>query len=103
MKTLTLLNEVEAKRHRLLGYEKRRAPRRVSILAWKEVAETVTANSTIPQTAEQCCKKLNDLTRSARIKMAHNAQEHLLTRDGGVAFRKNLNEYGEGKAAGGNQ
>ncbi|XP_048398463.2 uncharacterized protein LOC125457839 [Stegostoma tigrinum] len=91
----TLLNEVEAKRHRLLGYEKRRAPRKVSILAWKEVAETVTANSTIPRTAEQCRKKLNDLTRSARIKMAHNARERLLTRDGGVAFLKDLNEYEE--------
>ncbi|XP_041035007.1 uncharacterized protein LOC121272415 [Carcharodon carcharias] len=90
-----LLNEVEAKRHRLLGYDKRRAPRKVSILAWKEVAETVTANSTIPRTAEQCRKKLNDLTRSARIKMAHNAQERLLTRDGGVAFLKDLNEYEE--------
>ncbi|XP_078064683.1 uncharacterized protein LOC144490863 [Mustelus asterias] len=91
----TLLNEVEAKRHRLLGYDRRRAPRKVSILAWKEVAETVTANSIIPRTAEQCRKKLNDLTRSARIKMAHNARERLLTRDGGVAFLKDLNEYEE--------
>ncbi|XP_067898172.1 uncharacterized protein [Heterodontus francisci] len=92
-----LLNEVEAKRHRLLGYDKRRAPRKVSILAWKEVAEAVTANSTVPRTAEQCRKKLNDLTRSARSKMAHNARERSLTRlsGGGVAFLKDLNEYEE--------
>ncbi|GCB71180.1 hypothetical protein scyTo_0005869 [Scyliorhinus torazame] len=91
----TLLNEVEAKRYRLLGYDKRRVPGKVSILAWKEVAETVTANSIIPRTAEQCRKKLNDLTRSARIKMAHNARERLLTRVGRVPFLKALNEYEE--------
>uniref|UniRef100_UPI00398F3703 uncharacterized protein isoform X3 n=1 Tax=Pristiophorus japonicus TaxID=55135 RepID=UPI00398F3703 len=92
-----LLDEVEAKRRRLIGNVKCRAPRKDSLLAWNEVAEALSANSTVPRSAEQCRKKLSDLTRSAKSKMAHNARELLLTGGGvgGVAFLKEMSEQEE--------
>ncbi|XP_051900676.1 uncharacterized protein LOC127586608 [Pristis pectinata] len=87
-----LLNEVELRRHRLLGNGKSRAPRRVSMFAWKEVAEVVSRNSTVPRSAEQCRKKLNDLSRAARSKLIHNKRSK---NEGTMVCLKKLTEYEE--------
>ncbi|GCB75652.1 uncharacterized protein [Scyliorhinus torazame] len=72
----TLLHEVEKRKIQILGRGKTKAPRKIQSVAWKQVAEKLSASSEIPRTPEQCRKKLCDLMRSARAKHAHNAREH---------------------------
>ncbi|XP_041069261.1 zinc finger protein 99-like isoform X3 [Carcharodon carcharias] len=89
-----LLTEVEARRNRILGGGKVKPPRKVQSIAWKEVATVVSTNSTVRRTVDQCRKKLHDLMRAARAKLAHNAQERLLI-GGHVPYIKDLTDQEE--------
>ncbi|XP_067838594.1 reelin domain-containing protein 1-like [Heptranchias perlo] len=61
-----LLDDVEIRCQRLLGNERSRAPCKISMVTWREVAETLTTASTVPRTVDQCRKKYNDLTRAGK-------------------------------------
>ncbi|XP_067833407.1 uncharacterized protein [Heptranchias perlo] len=66
-----LVEQVRAHREVLFPSDGRKMPRQTLRQAWREVALHVNFKSITPRTWLQCRKKFNDLTRTARDKLAH--------------------------------
>lgn len=70
-----LLEQVKARREVFFPADGRPLLRHTLRQAWKELALSVNARSHSPRTGEQCRQKFNDLTRTARDKLAHRKRE----------------------------
>ncbi|XP_059820618.1 myb-related transcription factor, partner of profilin-like isoform X3 [Hypanus sabinus] len=66
-----LVEQVRAHKEVLFPSDGRKMPRQTLRQAWREVALYVNLKSVTPRTWLQCRKKFNDLTRTARDKLAH--------------------------------
>ncbi|XP_067874872.1 uncharacterized protein [Heterodontus francisci] len=66
-----LVEQVRAHKEVLFPSDGRKMPRQTLRQAWREVALYVNLKSITPRTWLQCRKKFNDLTRTARDKLAH--------------------------------
>uniref|UniRef100_UPI00398EBF59 myb-related transcription factor, partner of profilin-like isoform X2 n=1 Tax=Pristiophorus japonicus TaxID=55135 RepID=UPI00398EBF59 len=66
-----LVEQVRAHKEVLFPSDGRKMPRQTLRQAWREVALYVNMKSVTPRTWLQCRKKFNDLTRTARDKLAH--------------------------------
>ncbi|XP_069771622.1 uncharacterized protein [Narcine bancroftii] len=66
-----LVEQVRAHKEVLFPADGRKMPRQTLRQAWREVALYVNLKSITPRTWLQCRKKFNDLTRTARDKLAH--------------------------------
>ncbi|XP_078284981.1 uncharacterized protein LOC144610265 [Rhinoraja longicauda] len=69
-----LVEQVRARRELLFPADGRKMPRQTLRQAWREVALRVNLQSGTPRSWLQCRKKFNDLTRTARDKLAHKAR-----------------------------
>ncbi|XP_069755526.1 uncharacterized protein [Narcine bancroftii] len=65
-----LVEQVRSRSEDLFPSDGSKLPRQTLRQAWKEVAVSVNTWSDSPRTGEQCRKKFNDLTRTARDKLA---------------------------------
>ncbi|XP_078287242.1 uncharacterized protein LOC144611828 [Rhinoraja longicauda] len=70
-----LLEQVKSRREVFFPTDGRPLLRHTLRQAWKELAVSVNARSNSPRTGEQCRQKFNDLTRTARDKLAHRQRE----------------------------
>ncbi|XP_055518458.1 uncharacterized protein LOC129713430 [Leucoraja erinacea] len=69
-----LVEQVRAHKELLFPADGRKMPRQTLRQAWREVAIGVNLQSGTPRSWLQCRKKFNDLTRTARDKLAHKAR-----------------------------
>ncbi|XP_078075436.1 uncharacterized protein LOC144497873 [Mustelus asterias] len=89
-----LLDAVEERRAIIYPRDGRRPRGQAGNVAWEAVAAAVNARALTQRTSAQCRKKMNDLVRAAREKMAHNRREREKI-GGGVPELRLLTEFEE--------
>ncbi|XP_078073642.1 uncharacterized protein LOC144496906 [Mustelus asterias] len=76
-----LVQQVRSRQEIFYPSDGRRMPRQTLRQAWDEVALNVNARTEIIRTGLQCRKKFNDLTRTARDKLAHKPRKKSCIQD----------------------
>ncbi|XP_067825521.1 myb-related transcription factor, partner of profilin-like [Heptranchias perlo] len=76
-----LVEQVRSRKEVFFPSDGRKMPRQTLRQAWKEVALNVNAGSEVLRTGVQCRKKFNDLTRTARDKLAHKPRKRTCIQD----------------------
>ncbi|XP_078422857.1 uncharacterized protein LOC144695758 [Cetorhinus maximus] len=76
-----LVQQVRSRQEVFYPSDGRRMPRQTLRQAWDEVALNVNARTEIIRTGLQCRKKFNDLTRTARDKLAHKPRKKSCIQD----------------------
>ncbi|XP_038672294.1 uncharacterized protein LOC119976151 isoform X1 [Scyliorhinus canicula] len=76
-----LVQQVRSRQEIFYPSDGRRMPRQTLRQAWEEVALSVNARTEIIRTGLQCRKKFNDLTRTARDKLAHKPRKKSCIQD----------------------
>ncbi|XP_067878465.1 uncharacterized protein [Heterodontus francisci] len=70
-----LVEQVRSRKEVFFPSDGRKMPRQTLRQAWDEVALNVNARTDIIRTGGQCRKKFNDITRTARDKLAHKPRK----------------------------